>query len=335
MSTNRIIYLTSRNIFTNLAAEERLFSQTAGRTLLFYINTPSVVVGRTQNPYHELDVAHAAQQNMAVARRRSGGGTVVHDLGNLNMSFIDPRATHDSRANAETVATVLKEFGVPAEVSARGDVLANGKKISGSAYRLSRDRAYHHATLLLNSDLDLLRRVLRAPLASRLTVKGAASVPASVTNVSEFAEVQPQDFMRKLGFRLFGPEAGDVIEMTANMVNEEVGGMSEERAELCSGQWVFGQTPMFSCEVQTEGTVVKLSMKKGMVVEGVEVRAVDATTDAKAISALATRLQAALVGCVFDGPSLETALAAGEFDGSVDEVTDAILKDVAQHHWIG
>ena len=154
---------SSTDVFTNLASEERMFQEGPLNAILFYVNRNAVVLGRTQNPFREVDVAYARDKRFSIARRRSGGGCVIHDTGNLNFCFIRPREEHDAYNNARLVASVLNDdFDIDATVNKRADIVVDGKKVSGAAYRISKDRAYHHGTLLVNSNLDILRRVLKS-----------------------------------------------------------------------------------------------------------------------------------------------------------------------------
>lgn len=282
----RALRLLSRCPFQNLATEEALFAALppTGRLVLFYENTPAVVVGRTQNPFHEADVAHAAAARLALLRRRSGGGAVVHGAGNLNLSFMAPAPAFDPPGNVARVGAALARLGVPRGAvggSARGDITVRGRKVSGSAYRFSGGRSYHHATLLVDSDLPALRRALRSPLRPRLAVSGAASVRSEVTNVADEAARAQRlgvDEAVEAVARAFGcgevEEVGPRGEGLEGLVED--GAVAREATVLRSREWVYGQCPRFSArfgerEVGTEGDGdVAVFMGKGCVVEGVQ-----------------------------------------------------------------
>jgi lipoate---protein ligase len=271
MGAVRIVRLLSNDVFKNLAAEEALFTSlpAGSRALLFYVNTAAVVVGRTQNPFFEADIASAEEQSASIARRRSGGGTVVHDEGNLNFCFMGPRAAHDPNANAQLLVRVLGDaFGVRAGLSERGDILVAGRKVSGAAYRIASDRAYHHGTLLVHSDLDRLRGLLRSPLRDQLCVTGAASVPAPVANLSDFAaDITIPSLISAVAER-FGHvvasssrndasshgvgNKAEVEELTEELVAKECSRFAAEHRDLCSTNWVYGQIPRFSYSLMHE-----------------------------------------------------------------------------------
>lgn len=293
-SAPRVLRLLSRCPFQNLATEEALFAALPpdGRLLLFYENAPAVVVGRTQNPFYEADLAHAATAPLAVLRRRSGGGAVVHGPGNLNLSFMAPAPAFDPPGNVARVSAALARLGVPRDVvggSSRGDITVRGKKVSGSAYRFSGGRSYHHATLLVDSDLPALRRALRSPLRPRLAVSGASSVRSEVTNVADEVAGGVADgaatgrrldvdtvvgaVAREFGRSVVG-EVGPRGEGLEGLV--DAGAVAAEAAVLRSREWVYGQCPRFSARFRWDevgarhGEHVALFMGKGCVVEAVQ-----------------------------------------------------------------
>ena len=180
-----MIYIsTCTDPFINLSLEHHLFEYTSVPALFLYQNSPCVVIGRAQNPWVECDLHFLDAENIPLLRRQSGGGTVFHDLGNLNFTFFSAKAHLDKKHNLKLVLQALMLFGVCAELNDRHDLLLADKKISGSAFRETRSMAFHHGTLLLASHLEILRRSLKAP-AYHIKSKGVASVKSSVTNIND------------------------------------------------------------------------------------------------------------------------------------------------------
>ena len=145
---------------------------------MLWANSPAVVIGRNQNVWNECDLAELSRRGVQLARRASGGGTVYHDLGNLNLTFFSTREKFSKEANSAIVAAALNGHGRgewDVRVNERTDLLVSGRKVSGSAYRLNRTTAYHHCTLLVTTDLDTLGGVLK-PTLPRIVTKGVASV---------------------------------------------------------------------------------------------------------------------------------------------------------------
>ena len=174
----------------NLALEEYVFRNkpTDDDILLFYVNAPSIIIGRNQNTIEEINARVVAERGIEVVRRISGGGAVYHDLGNLNFSFISPYV--HGRFNrydhfTKPVIAVLRALGVPAELSGRNDILAGGRKISGNAQFATPTRMISHGTLLFDSNLDDVTAALN-PKPGKVESKGVKSIRSRVANISEF-----------------------------------------------------------------------------------------------------------------------------------------------------
>jgi len=149
---------SSHDVYLNLAREEYLFDNLpkGSRSFLVYVDSPSIVFGKHQNPWRECSVAVLKEQGIPLARRISGGGTVYHDLGNLNFSFLLPKTGFDRRKNLALIVQSLGRLGIRAEISERHDIMVGNQKISGNAFCFRRERALHHGTLLIRSELDAL-----------------------------------------------------------------------------------------------------------------------------------------------------------------------------------
>jgi lipoate-protein ligase A len=167
---DRVLILEGNDPACNLAVEEALLSVCNSKSpdfdplVLFYVNAPSIVVGKFQNPWLECDTAWISSQDIPVLRRISGGGTVWHDFGNINYSFILPRRTFDQKADLAALEKIFGNIGIAAISNDRGDLLLDGFKFSGNAMCYKNHAVLHHGTILIDSDLDRLRRALKAPL---------------------------------------------------------------------------------------------------------------------------------------------------------------------------
>lgn len=187
----------------NLAQEITFLTEYTSKEILFlYINAPSVIVGRNQLPEAEADLSYCTQHNIPVIKRVSGGGTVYHDLGNVNYAFIcnaENGKALDRNFLAPIVAA-LSSFGIAASVGARKELLVDGKKISGTASHISRGRQLFHGTLLFDTDLSHLHHVLSGD--KSLRGKHVASVPSEVINISGLLEqkITAPQFMERLAY---------------------------------------------------------------------------------------------------------------------------------------
>lgn len=223
---------TSHSPFLNLSIEHYLFQTTPEKsTVLFlYTNGPSIIIGRNQNPWVEvsLPLLHTSPSRISLVRRRSGGGTVFHDLGNVNYSVCMPSARFNRDVHAEMVVRALHGLGVgAATVNARHDIVllpagtsAAGtkmlqtpegtRKVSGSAFKLARLRSYHHGTMLLDSRLEDVRSYLRSPARGWLKARGVDSVRSPVANVGVEREAFVDAVVKEFEKMYSGGEGGEM-----------------------------------------------------------------------------------------------------------------------------
>ena len=155
------IETTSHDPYFNQAFEDYVFrTYREGDVLLLWRNRPAVVVGCYQNICREVHMRALLDRGIPVVRRMSGGGTVYHDLGNLNYTLIsDQTGPLDYDRCLEPVIRALNALGVPAQKNRTCDIAVDGKKISGSAQKIAGGRVLHHGTLLFDSDLSLLDEI--------------------------------------------------------------------------------------------------------------------------------------------------------------------------------
>ncbi|TVY39470.1 putative lipoate-protein ligase A, partial [Lachnellula occidentalis] len=264
--TRTQIYISqSNNPYLNLSIEHYLLQNThADSTILFlYINRPCVVLGRNQNPWVEvnLDLLRNGPIKPDLVRRRSGGGTVFHDEGNVNYSVICPTSKFDRDIHAEMVVRALKRLDVErVRVNERHDIVMDPdqkdeglvKKISGSAYKLTRLRSLHHGTCLIRSPLlQYIGDSLRSPAKPYITAKGVDSVPSPIRNVGslrtdEFIGAVVEEFQEMYGEK-----------MEPFYVKENEGKNPDIRkgvVELKSREWIYGQTPQFTFDITRTNT---------------------------------------------------------------------------------
>jgi lipoate---protein ligase len=183
--------------YFNLATEEFVLKNTGEDSFMLWRNAPSIIIGKHQNTLAEINVEYVKHNNIPVVRRLSGGGAVFHDLGNLNFTFIrkgKAESLIDFRKYTEPILEVLLKLGIAAKFEGRNDLTIDGRKFSGNAEHIWKDRVLHHGTLLFSSHMPDLSNALNAdPL--KFQDKAVKSVRSRVTNISEHLQV-PMDVMQ-------------------------------------------------------------------------------------------------------------------------------------------
>lgn len=170
----------STDPYFNMAFDEWCLENIDLDEPVFYLwkNRPSVIIGLNQNASQEVNLEYLRQNGIKLARRVTGGGAVYHDLQNLNYSIIG------KDAGPEIFAESLRKLGIDAELTGRNDIFVGGKKVSGYAKRIWKDRVLIHGTLMYDVDIDVLTKALTTPV-SKLAMKGVSSVRSRVTNLKE------------------------------------------------------------------------------------------------------------------------------------------------------
>lgn len=184
-----IIDSPSTDAYFNIAAEEYLlYKYPTEDIFLLYMNAPSIIVGKFQNTLAEINLDFVDENDIKVVRRMSGGGTVYHDLGNLNFSFHTLLGTNDFMDFSKftkPVLTLLNELNVPARLEGRNDLLVDGKKFSGNAKLAKNGKMIQHGTILINSQMEVLGDALKVnPM--KFIDKAVKSNRARVTNLIDY-----------------------------------------------------------------------------------------------------------------------------------------------------
>ena len=243
-----VIRSTSHCPYENLALEDYLYETvdfSDGRRLLYlWANRPCIVVGRHQNPWKEVNLRLQRSKDVLLCRRKSGGGTVYHDLGNLNLTFFTSRNNYNRKHNLDFIIKALKQhYCLDISYNERDDILLDNEfKVSGTAAKLGLRTAYHHCTLLCDTNLNAMSGLLRSPFGGSISTKATSSV-SSVTenlfpgnyNLKTITDVIGQEFCNEL------PNDFKVIDINPL----DISGINKHIEELKSWEWVFGKTPKF------------------------------------------------------------------------------------------
>jgi lipoyltransferase/lipoate-protein ligase len=186
-----------------LAMEEFVASEVEGEAFFVWRVEPTVIYGRNQVLENEVNLEYCHEHKVDIVRRKSGGGCVYSDMGNIMLSYVSSRGSVAEVFDRYMIALTeaLRKLGVPAEKSGRNDILVDGRKISGNAFHQLPDRSIVHGTLLYSTDLEALTEAIRPPV-EKLRRHGVESVRQRVMNLSEYV-----DLMSHPAEELRSPEA--------------------------------------------------------------------------------------------------------------------------------
>jgi lipoate-protein ligase A len=259
----------------NLAIEEYILQNFGEKDtyLLFYVNEPSIIIGRNQNTIEEINTEYVDENNIKVVRRLSGGGAVYHDEGNLNFSFItkdDGESFQNFAKFTKPMVEALNKYGVPAEMQGRNDLAVEGRKISGNAMFSTKGRMFSHGTLMLDSEIENVVSALKVRK-EKIESKGIKSIRSRVANISEYLEekITMQEFKELILRHVFDVE--DTADVPRYELTEEdwknIHKISEERYQ--KWDWNYGKSPDFNIQESHKfdaGLVdVRLDVKKGII----------------------------------------------------------------------
>ena len=195
----KYLRLKTTDPYYNLAVEEYLFRYSDEDIFMLWQNAPSVIIGKNQNVYAEVNTEYAAENGIYVVRRITGGGAVYHDMGNLNYTFITSAERADALDFARFTAPIiaaLSELGLSASLSGRNDIICEGRKISGNAHFSDGSRTLHHGTLLFDADLEEMSAVLRTDI-DKLKMRAIKSHKGRVANIRQLlrSDLTVEDFI--------------------------------------------------------------------------------------------------------------------------------------------
>lgn len=278
MSKTRILISDSTNPWFNLAVEDTIFRSMPSdqRVLFLWRNADTVVIGRAQNPWRECKTERMDQDNVKLARRQTGGGAVFHDLGNTNFTFMAAKPEYDKEVSTNIVLSALTKLGINGVANGRNDLVIEDesgiKKFSGSAYRETIDRGFHHGTLLLSADLTRLADYLN-PDQKKLQAKGITSVKSRVINLNTVKPDIDHHQVCEAIMQAYQEYYDEVV--TAEYISPEhfhdLPNFTEKFAMQKSWDWNFGQTPPFTHRMDERfawgGVDVYLDIEKGNVRE--------------------------------------------------------------------
>jgi lipoate---protein ligase len=321
----RCIQLETTDPTLNLAAEEWLLNNTATDVFMLWRNDKAVIVGRNQNTLSQIDEAYVRDHGIPVVRRLTGGGAVFHDSGNINFTFIAVGETGrdiDFRRFTTPIVDALCDMGVACAFEGRNDLVIDGKKISGNAQHIWRDRVLHHGTLLFAADMADLSGALRVH-PSKYQDKAVKSIRKRVTNIAAHLP-EPMDaatFMDRLMAQVSGGAALDDVRLRPD---EQAAITQLADRKYRTWDWNYGASPHygFTKTSRTPGGVLEVHLDAD---QG-QIRAIRIFGDYFGQRAVG-ELEALLVGCRHDRAALATRLACTPLGEYLRDVTVSAFLD--------
>jgi lipoate-protein ligase A len=266
------IQLENSNPYFCLAAEEYLLKNFSEDIFMLWQSHDTVVVGKHQNALAEINYPFVRENNITVARRISGGGTVFHDAGNVNFAYIknvNDTAEINFKKFTKPVVEALERLGINAVNSGRNDLLVNDKKISGNAEHVFKKRVLHHGTLLFDSDLSTLGHSIKvAP--GKYSGKAVQSNRSFVANIQPFLKekITTEEFRRFLLYIQLEHDENSVYELNEKD-NQAIEKLANEKFKTWA--WNFGYSPKYAFQNETkwgDRTLnISLNAEKGWIAE--------------------------------------------------------------------
>ncbi|MGI6154363.1 MAG: lipoate--protein ligase [Enterococcus sp.] len=237
--------------------------------LLFYINEPSIIIGRNQNTIEEINQEYVDKNKIHVVRRLSGGGAVYHDFGNLNFSFIMPddgNSFRDFARFTQPVIQALHELGATgATLKGRNDLVIDDKKFSGNAMYATNGRMFAHGTILFDSKMDEVVNALKVR-ADKIESKGIKSIRSRVTNIKPYLAPDYQAMDTKAFREAILLKIANVTNV-ADIRTYELSDTDWQKVKEISAKtygnwdWNYGKSPKFALERRKRFPIGSIEMK--------------------------------------------------------------------------
>jgi lipoate-protein ligase A len=318
----RYVLSESLDPYFNLAAEEYLLKQTNENIFMLWRSVPSVIVGKHQNALAEINYPYVLKNNLVLARRLSGGGTVVHDQNNVNFTFISNGKEGkliDFKKFVSPVIDFLKTLDIEATLGDKNDIRIGNLKISGNAEHVFKKRVLHHGTLLFNSDLSRLKEAIKI-LPGKYFDKAVQSNRSSVTNIIEFLEkkISVEDFIEELSNYILKNNKEVTNKPFSENEKNTISHLSEEK--YAEEDWVMGYSPKYEFKnsflYKNDEWDVSLKTEKGQIIEA----------SLKVNNYNLSDLSKALIGCKHNIKAIRNVFTQQKKDSSFAEIEELSLK---------
>ncbi len=271
-----LINSTQISPYFNIAAEEYVLKNFKEDVIILWQSTPSVIVGKHQNMVAEVNLKYTREQEIPVIRRISGGGTVYHDLGNLNYTLIRNEENHerliDFKRFSMPVMEFIKTLGIEASFEGKNNLVINGKKFSGNSAHVFKNRVMHHGTLLFNTNLARLEKVIR-PSIAQISDKSVKSIRAEVINLSDALNyyLSMDEFRQNLTEYLKNHYGIQRVYKFKEKDKTAINTLIDEKYAVA--KWNYGYSPAYEFENKIEGYHLFIKVKNG-IIEQIELKGI-------------------------------------------------------------
>jgi lipoate---protein ligase len=263
----------SSDPYFNLALEEYLLKHFDTEIAMIWSSKSSIIVGKHQNTLGEINFDYVRKNNIPVVRRLSGGGTVFHDPGNINFTFIRKAARDklvDFKAHTQPIVDFLRSLQIDARLEGKNDIRVNGLKVSGNAEHVFRDKVMHHGTLLFDSNIEHLNLAIKAK-EGNFESKAVKSIRSTVTNISDFCgpEILRDVFVSQLKSYIQKYFGNIDLWQPGNDDIRAIQKIKDEK--YITWEWNFGYSPAYTFRnsgvIDKELLFVELTVARGIVTE--------------------------------------------------------------------
>lgn len=254
---------TQQNPYFNIALEQYILYRWDEEVLLLYRNSCAVFIGKHQNAFAEANQAFLAENRIPLIRRISGGGTVFHDPGNINISLIR-HSKLDMAAFLNPIVTAINKLGVNAHTNTKNDILIQEKKITGTAAHIFKEKSLHHGTILFDASQELLHKTLRGKKECFVD-NGVKSRPSPTANLKDYLkkDISTDDFIQHLQKELFGHwNITKTVELSSSD-KENIQSLITER--FSTWEWNYAYSPAFIFRNSNDKIKIEISVRNGLI----------------------------------------------------------------------